>query len=138
MENKTILLSIKPTNNYIIHIMFLIIVIITIITSYSYKTYDTLNIIGIYSCDSNCYIETSLSYKEINTLDKSNIIEYKNNKYKIEDIIYSEPYLNNNIAYQDVKIECNLKEKEKIVKAKYLYNKQRIIKKIIHKITKED
>ena len=30
MENKTILLSIKPTNNYIIHIMFLIIVIITI------------------------------------------------------------------------------------------------------------
>jgi hypothetical protein len=41
-------------------------------------------------------------------------------------------------THQDVKIECNLKEKDKIVKVKYLYNKQRIIKKIIHKITKED
>ena len=59
-------------------------------------------------------------------------------KYKIEKIEYSEPYLNNNIPYQDIKIYTSLKTNEKIIKVKLLYNKQRIIKKILEIIIKEE
>ena len=138
MQNKTILLAKQPNNNKLFHIIFSIIIIISLITSYSYKTYDAINIVGIYKCEEYCYIESSISYENINKIDKSNIIEYKNNNYNIEDIIYSEPYLNNNIAYQDIKIKCNLKDSEKIVKTKILYNKQRIIRKIISIIKEEE
>lgn len=138
MHNKYFLLIKKPNSNKLFHIILSLIIIILIITSYSYKTYDTKNIVGIYKCEEYCYIETSISYEDINKIDKSSIIEYKNNNYKIEDILYSEPYLNNNIAYQDINIKCCLKEKDKIVKVKILYNKQRILKKIITTLLKED
>lgn len=130
MLNKLNLLYKEPKNNYIIHISLIIIILTSIIFSYSYKTYDSFNIVGIYKCEDTCYIDSSLSYDYIYKINKKNLLEYSNKTYKIENIIYSEPYLNNNIPYQDIKIYTNLKVPEKIINVKILYNKQRIITKI--------
>ena len=125
--NKILLMSKQPKQNHIIHIFFIIIILTSIIFSYSYKTYDSLQIIGIYTCNDGCYIDTSLSYEYITKIDNPKLLEYQNKNYKIEEIIYNEPYLNSNIPYQDLKIISNLKTSKKIVKVKLLYNKQRII-----------
>lgn len=138
MISKTFLISQQPKNHKVIHIIIFIITITSIIFSYSYKTYNSLNIIGIYKCDEYCYIDSTLSYNDIIKIDNPTIIEYNNKKYKIEDIIYSEPYLNNNIAYQDIKIKSNLNTKEKIINIKILYKKQRIITKIKNLIMEEE
>ncbi len=138
MINKTFLLSKQPTKNYLFHIIIIIITLTSIIFSYSYKTYDSLNIIGIYKCEENCYIDTSLSYEDIIKLNNPSIFKYNNKTYIIEDIIYNEPYLNNNTIYQDIQITSNLKVKEKIIKIKIFYNKQRIITKVKNIITGEE
>lgn len=136
--NKIYLLNKKPKSNKLITFIVLLTIILFILLTFKYNTYDSLNIVGIYKCDNTCYIETSIIYEDINKIDKKSILEYKNKTYIIEDIIYSEPYLNNNIAYQDIKIITNLKVKETIIKSKILYNKQRIIYKIINYITGEE
>lgn len=136
--NKIYLLNKKPKFNKSITFIVLLTIIFFILLTFKYNTYDSLNIVGIYKCDNTCYIETSIIYEDINKIDKNSILEYKNKTYIIEDIIYSEPYLNNNIAYQDIKIITNLKVKETIIKSKILYNKQRIIYKIINYITGEE
>lgn len=136
--NKIYLLNKKPKSNKLITFIVLLTIIFFILLTFKYNTYDSLNIVGIYKCDNTCYIETSIIYEDINKIDKNSILEYKNKTYIIEAIIYSEPYLNNNIAYQDIKIITNLKVKEKIIKSKILYNKQRIIYKIINYITGEE
>lgn len=136
--NKIYLLNKKPKSNKLITFIVLLTIIFFILLTFKYNTYDSLNIVGIYKCDNTCYIETSIIYEDINKIDKKSILEYKNKTYIIEDIIYSEPYLNNNIAYQDIKIITNLKVKETIIKSKILYNKQRIIYKIINYITGEE
>lgn len=136
--NKIYLLNKKPKSNKSITFIVLLTIIFFILLTFKYNTYDSLNIVGIYKCDNTCYIETSIIYEDINKIDKNSILEYKNKTYIIEDIIYSEPYLNNNIAYQDIKIITNLKVKETIIKSKILYNKQRIIYKIINYITGEE
>ena len=136
--NKIYLLNKKPKSNKLITFIVLLTIIFFILLTFKYNTYDPLNIVGIYKCDNTCYIETSIIYEDINKIDKNSILEYKNKTYIIEDIIYSAPYLNNNIAYQDIKIITNLKVKETIIKSKILYNKQRIIYKIINYITGEE
>lgn len=138
MINKTFLLSKQPTKNYLFHIIIIIITLTSIIFSYSYKTYDSLNIVGIYKCEETCYIDTSLSYEDIIKLNNPSIFNYNNKTYIIEDIIYNEPYLNNNTIYQDIQITSNLKVNKKIIKIKILYNKQRIITKIKNMIIGEE
>lgn len=133
--NKIYLLNQKPKSNKLITFILLLIIITFILLTFKYNTYDSLNIVGIYKCENICYIETSIIYEDISKIDKNSILEYKNNTYIIENIIYEEPYLNNDIAYQDIKIITKLKVKETIIKSKILYNKQRIIKKIINYIT---
>lgn len=136
--NKIYLLNKKPKSNKLITFIVLLTIIFFILLTFKYNTYDSLNIVGIYICDNTCYIETSIIYEDINKIDKNSILEYKNKTYIIKDIIYCEPYLNNNIAYQDIKIITNIKVKETIIKSKILYNKQRIIYKIINYITGEE
>ena len=136
--NKIYLLNKKPKSNKLITFIVLLTIIFFILLTFKYNTYDSLNIVGIYKCDNTCYIETSIIYEDINKIDKNSILEYKNKTYIIEDIIYSAPYLNNNIAYQYIKIITNHKVKETIIKSKILYNKQRIIYKIINYITGEE
>lgn len=138
MINKTFLLSKQPNKLNLLHIILIIMILTSIIFSYSYKTYDSLNIVGIYKCEETCYIDTSLSYEDITKLNNPNTFIYNNKTYIIEDIIYSEPYLNNNTVYQDIQITSNLKEKEKVIKIKLLHNKQRIIAKIKNIITEEE
>lgn len=138
MLNKTYLLFQKPKSHKLLHVILFIITITSILLSYKIKTYDSLTIIGIYKCEETCYIDTSLSYEYLSKIDNNSIIEYKNKTYIIEDISYNEPYLNNNIAYQDIKITSNLKPQEDIINMKLLYNKQRIITKIKKLIIGED
>lgn len=138
MINKAFLISKKPKSNTLFHIIITIIALTSIIFSYSYKTYDSLNIVGIYKCEDTCYIDTSLSYEYITKLDNLSIFKYKSKIYKVEEIIYSEPYLNNGVPYQDIKIKSNLKVEGKVVNIKLLYNKQRIITKIKNIITGEE
>lgn len=138
MSKKICLLYKQPQNNKLISILLLIIITISILLTYKYKAYNVLNIIGIIKCEKTCYIDTSIPYENISIIDKKTILSYKDKKYKIEKIDYSEPYLNNNIPYQDIKIYTSLKTDEKIIKVKLLYNKQRIIKKILEKIIKEE
>lgn len=138
MINKSILLSKEPHSNKIFNILFIIILLTSILLSYTYKTYDSYSIVGLKECDDSCYITISLSYSEIKNINTSSIIEYKNKKYKINNITYSEPYLNNGIAYQDVSIYSNLNPEESIINMNILSNKQRIIIKIKNLIFREE
>lgn len=132
MQHKIVLLKQMPNINKEANIIFICTAIILLIIIFSYKTYDTLNIVGIYKCEEKCFVETSLSYDEINIIDKDCLIEYKNEKYKINNINHREPYLSNNIPYEDLIIETKLNTKNSLVKIKILYNKQRIAKKLIN------
>ncbi len=138
MINKYILLSKKPKNNKIFNLLFIIILLTSILFSYMCKTYDSYYVVGLKECEDICYIVVSLSYKDIDKVSESSLIEYNNKKYQVNNLIYSEPYLNNGIAYQDIKIISNLETKESIVNMKVLSNKQRIITKIKKLIFKED
>lgn len=138
MINKYILLSKKPKNNKIFNFLFTIILLTSIFFSYKYKTYDSYYMVGLKECEDVCYILISLSYKDINKISESSLIEYNNKKYQITELIYDEPYLNNNIAYQDVKIISNLETKESIINMKVLYNRQRILTKLKKIIFKEE
>lgn len=136
MINKIILIHKKPKKYILINIILIITLITSIILSYKYKTYNSFKVTGISKCLNVCKISTTLRYDQINKIDSNSKIEYKNKIYEINNIEYSEPYLNNNIAYQDIEIETSLKE-SKIVEIKILYNKQRIIRKIINLILEE-
>ncbi len=138
MEYSKIEIYENPKQYKLPNILFIILILISIIISYSYKTYDSLKLTGIYTCEETCIIETTLSYDYISKINNNSIIEYNNKSYKIEDIIYSDPYLNNNIAYQDITIKINLNIKEKIINFKLLYKKQRIIRKIVNLILGEE
>lgn len=138
MSKKIYMLYKQPQNNKFISILLLIIITNSILLTYKYKAYNVLNIIGIIKCEETCYIDSTISYENTSIIDKKTILYYKDKEYKIEKIKYSEPYLNNNIPYQDIKIYTSLKTDEKIIKVKLLYNKQRIIKKIIETIIKEE
>lgn len=132
MIEKLLLLKEKPSKNNIIYFIILIITITFLIISYYIKTYDCIKTTGIITCENNnCYIDITLSYDKIDILNQKPKIEYLNKEYSIISINYNEPYLNNNIAYQDIKLTTNLKTSNQIINFKILYNKQRIITKIL-------
>lgn len=125
----------KP-KKYPLSIIFIVSFIILIILSYNIKTYDTLNVTAFTQKENKCHLEFTLPYDKISILENS-LIEYKNKKYKIKNINYIEAITENNILYEKISIETNLKCRNKIIKIKILNNKQRIINKII-KIIKEE
>ena len=125
----------KP-KKYPLSIIFIILFIILIILSYNIKTYDTLNVTAFTQKENKCHLEFTLPYDKISILENS-LIEYKNKKYKIKNIYYLEVITENNMLYEKINIETNLKCRNKIIKIKILNNKQRIINKII-KIIKEE
>ncbi len=137
MKNKIYMLNLKPTKIILVNIIMYLYIIISLIISYNIKTYTSLKLTGILNCDNTCIIDTTLSYEYISKINKNSKISSNNKSYKIENIEYSEPYLNNNIAYQDIKLVTNIKEDNKIIEFKILYNKQRILTKIINIIKGE-
>lgn len=131
MIKKLLLLNQKPKKNLVIHLIFISLLITFLIIAYNYNTYDVYQTTGIMKCENNdCYITITMIYDKIDILNQNPKIEYLNKIYDIKSITYEEPYLNNNIAYQDLNITTNLQVNNQIINFKILYNKQRIITKI--------
>lgn len=135
MYNKLYLLNEQPKKN-LIKIPIIILIITFIIFIYRYKTYNSFLTTGFIKCDNKCYINISLPYDKADKITLNSKIEYLNNIYNIEKIEFKEPYIENNIAYQDIKIYSELQTEKRIINLKLLYNKQRIITKIKELILK--
>lgn len=125
----------KP-KKYPLSIIIIVSIIILIILSYNIKTYDALNVTTFTKQDNKCHLEFTLPYDKISILENG-LIGYKNKKYKIKNINYIETIIEENILYERISIESNLKCHNKIAKIKIINNKQRIITKIL-KIIKEE
>lgn len=131
MIEKEILLNELPKKHVLVYIICFIIGIAFFIISYTIETYDTYKATGIIDCEQEtCQISITLNYNDIDILSQNPKIEYGKQEYDIVETIYEEPYLNNNIAYQDIQLRTNLQEQNRIINFTILYNKQRIINKI--------
>ena len=130
MTNKIIFLNQKPKNHPLIYCVFSLLSLTSLFLSYFIKTYDSYKTYGIVKCDTKCSVNITLPYNKVNILNKESKIKYLNKEYNIEEIIYEEPYLNNEIPYQDINIVLEITGKDKIIEFQILYNKQRIINKI--------
>lgn len=125
------LLKNKKPRNYPIYLIVVVIIILLLI-SYNTFTYDKINTIAITNYNNNiCNLNIKLPYTKINNLEES-IIEYNNNKYKINEVSYNESTIENDIIYEDITLNTNINCKNKIIKINILSNKQRIINKIIN------
>ena len=92
---------------------------------------DKKELVGLNNCKNNsCQIKITLNYEDMKILDQNPSILYKKNKYKIKDIVYEEPYLNNGIPVNDITIITDNITNNKIIDFKIIYNNERIIKKI--------
>ncbi len=129
MLNKFILLNKKPNKHLKFTITIIILIIVFLIYCIKNYTYDSYQTTGIVKCEKECFINITLPYDKVDILSKDPIIKYNNNIYEIKSINYKEPYLDKEIAYQDIELVSFVKE-EKIINFNILYNKQRIISKI--------
>lgn len=137
MLDKYILKSKTPKNYPILKITILLFIIFIIFSS-TIKTYDSYNIIAILNCSEKCTINFSLPYNKIPLVNPNAKINYNNKVYDVKNIKFDEPYLNNNVPYQDLSIETEIQEEEKILNIKLLNNKQRIITKLYNMITERE
>jgi len=130
MVNDILLYYKKPHLNICILIIIILFMLTLIILSYKIKTFDYYKVVGIIECEDKCTIKFSLPYNKIDILSKSPKILYQNKEYNIEDISYSEPYLNNDIPVEDIELISNIKKDDNLIEFSIIYNKQRIINKI--------
>lgn len=130
MLNKIVFLNKKPKKHSIIYWILLIIIITSFFLLYKIKTYDSYLVTGINNCENVCIITFTLPYNKVDILSKKPKIEYLNKIYKIENINYLEPYLNNGIPYQDIELITKISNNNRLINFKIIYNKQRIITKI--------
>ncbi len=130
MDQRTILLNKQAKNHFIFYIFSILFVIFLVIFSYKKYSYNILQVTGLYNCDEVCGIMITLPYDKIEHIDKDIKIKYQDKIYRVDNIIYSEPYLNKEIPYQDITIVSKLVSDEKIINFKILYDKKRIIIKI--------
>lgn len=130
MTKKIILLNRKPKSQPLIFYGFSLLVVTSLFLSYFVKTYDSYKAYGIIKCNTDCSITITLPYNKVSILEVKPKIKYSNQIYNIEKISYEEPYLNNEIPYQDINIVSNIESEDKIIEFQILYNKQRIINKI--------
>ncbi len=130
MINKIIFLNLTPKKHLFIYSISITCIFIIGLLSSKLKTYDSYYVTGLVSCDKNCSITVSFPYDKVDILKENPHIEYLNKEYEITSIIYSEPYLNDQIPYEDIKLITDLQSADPIINFKILYNKQRIISKI--------
>lgn len=128
MIDRIILLNKKPKKSYII-IIIIASSLILLISSYNMKTYSIKKTLGYISCEEECHINLSLPYKDLNIVNDNTIIEVDHKRYKPTEILYKDISIENNIPYQNIQINTEIKD-EKIIEVKLLNNKQRIIKKV--------
>ena len=120
-----------PKKHHELLIIILFIILILVISFI--ETYDSLELISCYE-DNNYKIIIPINEKD--KLKESYIL-YKENKYKIYDVKYSEPIYDNNNYYYEVEFKSDLILEENIVSIKIINNKQRILKKIKNIIWEE-
>lgn len=130
MNKKIYLLNLYPHKHRLISIIVILVVLTIIPLSNFIKLYDSYYTTGLISCNEECSITVSLPYDKVDILKQNPHLEYLNKEYKINKITYNEPYLDNQIPYEDVIIYTDLNSEDKIINFKILYNKQRIISKI--------
>lgn len=130
MNKKIYLLNLYPHKHRLISIIVILVVLTIIPLSNFIKLYDSYYTTGLISCNEECSITVSLPYDKVDILKQNPHLEYLNKEYKINKITYNEPYLDNQIPYEDVIIYTNLNSEDKIINFKILYNKQRIISKV--------
>ena len=130
MNIKIYLLNLYPHKHRLISIIVILVVLTIIPLSNFIKLYDSYYTTGLISCNEECSITVSLPYDKVDILKQNPHLEYLNKEYKINKITYNEPYLDNQIPYEDVIIYTDLNSEDKIINFKILYNKQRIISKI--------
>lgn len=131
MNKRIILLNLNP-KSYNSILILTIILIISMLLSYFYKIYDSYYLTGIISCQNECSIKVTIPYNKVDIFKYNPHIEYINKDYKIKEVIYEEPYLDNGVPYEDIVIKTNIKSEDKIINFKILYNKQRVLKKILN------
>lgn len=130
MTKKIYLLGLYPKKHFIYYCIFIVIISIFILLSCFIKVYDSYYVTGLINCDKECVITISFPYDKVDILKQNPHIEYLNKEYNINSITYNDPYLNNEIPYEDINITTDLTSKDQIINLKILYNKQRVIKKI--------
>lgn len=132
MNSKIALLDKSPNRHVLIVFVSLIIFLIILFFSYKIYTYDSFKLTGLITCDSECVIKATIPYNYVDFLTKNSKIDYQNNAYEILDVVYEEPYLNEGVVYENVNIKTNIVSQSRIINFKVIYNKQRILRKIIN------
>ena len=109
------------------HEWFFVLILILVLIIFSFiDTYDSYYLTSIK--EDNKY-KVIISYKDKNIFNDSYIL-LNNKKYRIRNIIFSNPlYENNNYYYYEVTFEADI-SLEEIEDIKIINNKQRIIEKI--------
>ena len=126
----------KP-KKYPLSIIFAITLTILTVLSFYIKTYDSYNTFAITNQEKNsCNLELQIPYTQITDTEKS-LIEYENNIYKINKINYEDTIIEDDVIYKKINLSSNINCNSKVTKIKLLYNKQRILTKIL-KIIKEE
>lgn len=124
------LLSINPHKHNLLFLLILLMFIFLWLVVSNVKTFDTLTITGLIECKETCTISLTLPYDKIDIFNNDSFISYKNKNYNIKNLVYEDPYLNGEIAYQDIIFETNLSSSTKLINFTILSNRQTLIEKI--------
>ena len=103
MNNKYILLSIKPKHFLAIYLCLLSLIVIIILMFYI-ESYDVYKVRGYISCEDKCNVIISVDIGNINKVNKVDYLNINNNK---RDIL--------SIDISDIKIDENTKSNYQIV-----------------------
>ncbi len=121
--------------NYLLLKIIFITFIITLIILLNTKHYDLISLDSIIKCDEICIIEVELPIKDVDykyiTIDKTN--------YKIEEIEYSDPYINNNNAVQKISFSIkNINVNNQLKNINLLFNRDTLFNKLINTILRKE
>ena len=125
------LLNINYKVPKLIYIIFVLHLFILLILSLN-TSYDSLNVNALY----NEYMIVNVPINNSDEVINGNLLLINNHKYSYEILEISSPYINNNIYYQNI----NLKVidysgiNNQVCNITFLYNKERIMTKVIKKI----
>lgn len=121
----------KNPHFYITYILLSIIVLLSFLFLFTY-TYDKYITMSYITCTDKCLINSKID----SNINDFNYVIIDNKKYLINDIVYSEAYIDKEVMklLQDIQIDVNLDESynNKVEEIILLSNKQRMYKKIMN------
>lgn len=110
-------------------------ILLLILSTIIVKIPDVYSTIAIVTCSEECSLKINIPSTKMDMLNQNLYISYKNKEYKVKEFQIDDLVIENNIPIAKVILESDLKiSKSNFINIKLLYNKQRIIKKIIEKI----